>query len=58
MNFKKETRECKFDRKYWVHNTAKRNFFRYIKRYNNKVFRKKYKLQLKEYKEKENEDEI
>ena len=39
-NIKKYTFESRFDRKYWVSNTAKRNYFRFLKRYNNKRFRR------------------
>lgn len=38
--YRKQTREDKFERKYWVHNRAKRNLIRFIKRINNKKIRR------------------
>lgn len=45
-NYKKETKENKFDRKYWVDNKGKRTYFRFVKKYNNKIFRQKQKTEL------------
>lgn len=38
-SYRKETYEDKFDRKYWVHNAAKRSWIRWTKRKNNKKYR-------------------
>ena len=40
---KKMTHEDKFERKWWVHNKAKRTWVRWMKKKNNKEFRKKMK---------------
>lgn len=37
---KKATYEDKFDRRYWVHNEAKRSWVRSLKRTNNRKFRR------------------
>ncbi len=37
---KKLTEEDKFDRKFWVHNRAKRSWIKFTKRRNNKKFRR------------------
>lgn len=37
---KKVTEEDPFDRRYWVHNRAKRNWLKFTKRQNNKKFRR------------------
>lgn len=37
---KKTTEEDKFDRQFWVHNKAKRNWLKFTKRKNNKKFRR------------------
>ena len=45
---KKETQENKFERKYWVDNRAKRCFVRFLKKYNNKKFRRLIKERARE----------
>ena len=46
-NYKKETWEDKFERKFWAGNKAKLKWVRFIKRFNNKKYRRKGKEELK-----------
>lgn len=46
--YKKHTHEDKFDRNFWVNNKAKQNYFRFIKRRNNKKYRRYIKDTAKE----------
>ena len=45
-NYKKETWEDKFERKFWAGNKAKLKWVRFIKRFNNHKYRRKGKEEI------------